>query len=104
MTPQARPQAGQKKQPMNNRPVHVVRFGAIKAAVWLNQTASGPIHNVTLARSYKDGEEWRESGSFGPDDLLAAAKALDQAHTWIFEQRQRERSTSAETPASETVS
>lgn len=83
-------QQNKQKQKMNNRPVHVVRYGAIKAAVWLNQTASGPIHNVTLSRSYKDGEEWRETGSFGPDDLLPAAKALDQAHTWIFEQRHSE--------------
>lgn len=86
------------RQHMNNKPVHVVRFGAIKAAVWLNQTAVGPIHNVTLARSYKDGEEWHESGSFGADDLLVAAKALDQAHTWIVEQRQAQRSSAAQAP------
>jgi hypothetical protein len=85
-------QQNKQRQKMNNRPVHVVRFGAVKAAVWLNQTASGPIHNVTLSRSYKDGDEWRETGSFGADDLLAAAKALDQAHTWIFEQRYSEKS------------
>lgn len=79
------------KSSASNRPVHVVRFGAIKAAVWLNQTANGPMHNVTLTRSYKDGEEWKEATSFGADDLLPAAKALDSAHTWIFAQRTRAR-------------
>lgn len=80
---------GTTKPAGNNRPVHVERFGAVKAAVWLNQTSVGPIHNVTVTRTYKEADEWRESGSFGFDDLLTLAKALDRAHSWISEQRQR---------------
>ncbi|MFN0133125.1 MAG: hypothetical protein ACKVW3_11460 [Phycisphaerales bacterium] len=73
------------------RPVHVVRFGGIKAAVWLNQTSAGPIHNVTVSRSYKDADDqWKESQSFGYDDLLLLAKALDASHSWIHEARTRE--------------
>jgi hypothetical protein len=79
------------QQKTNNKPVHVVRYGAIKAAVWLNQTSAGPMHNVTISRTYKDGEDWKESGSFGADDLLSAAKAFDEAHTWIFAERERSR-------------
>lgn len=92
-----------KPKKMNNKPVHVVRYGAIKAAVWCNQTANGSMHNVTLTRSYKDGEEWKESASFGADDLLAAAKALSEAHTWIFGERYRAREESgpAESPNGE---
>ena len=71
------------------RPVHVVRFGSIKAAVWLNQTSAGPMYNVTVSRSYKDGDQWKESSSFGMDDLLPLAKALDNAHSWIHEARQQ---------------
>ncbi|MCZ7665666.1 MAG: hypothetical protein M5U22_23260 [Thermoleophilia bacterium] len=78
---------GQKQS--SNRPVHTVRFGALKAAVWLNDTSVGPIHNVTVTRSYKDGDTWKDSGSFGYDDLLPLAKALNAAHSWINEQRQR---------------
>ncbi|MCC6426036.1 MAG: hypothetical protein WAZ94_07305 [Phycisphaerales bacterium] len=74
-----------------NKPVHVVRYGSIKAAVWLNQTSAGPMHNVTISRTYKDGDDWKESGSFGADDLLSASKALDAAHTWIFAERERSR-------------
>ena len=73
----------------SKRPVHTVRFGAIKAAVWLNETSVGPIHNVTVSRSYRDGETWKDTGSFGYDDLLLLAKALNSAHSWINEQRQR---------------
>lgn len=75
---------------VKNRPVKVIRYGAIKAAVWLNQTSAGPIHNVSVSRSYKDGDTWKESTSFGFDDLLVLAKALTEAHTWIHEQRQTE--------------
>jgi hypothetical protein len=85
------------KQKTSNRPVHVVRYGAIKAAVWLNQTASGPMHNVTLSRTYKDGDDWKESGSFGADDLLPASKALSEAHTWIFAERDRARDSQDQT-------
>lgn len=75
---------------VKNRPVKVIRYGSIKAAVWLNQTSAGPIHNVSVSRSYKDGDTWKESSSFGFDDLLVLAKALTEAHTWIHEQRQSE--------------
>lgn len=70
------------------RPVHEVRFGTIKAAVWENQNQNGTWHSVTLSRSYKDGEDWRHTDSFNKDDLLLVAKAADLAHTWICDQRQ----------------
>ncbi len=71
-----------------NPPVHTIRFGAVKAAVWENQTQHGPMFNVTVTRSYRDDDgDWQESSSFGESDLLLLAKALDQAHSWIHEHR-----------------
>lgn len=70
------------------RPVHEVRFGNVKAAVWENRNQNGTWHSVSLSRSYKDGDAWRNVDSFGKDDLLLVAKAADLAHTWICEQRQ----------------
>ncbi len=67
------------------QPVHDVRIGAVKATIWENETTSGTRHNVTLSRLYKDGEEWKQTESFGRDDLLLVAKVVDQAHSWIFE-------------------
>jgi len=66
-----------------NRPAHTVRHRNIKATVWKNQTERGPMYNVTVTRSYRDGEEWRDTNSFGFDDLMTVAKALFDAHTWI---------------------
>lgn len=75
-----------KPKEAKNRPVHEVRFGRIRAAIWQNETENGPRHNVTITRLYKDGNDWKDSTSFGRDDLPLVAKVCDQAHTWIFEQ------------------
>lgn len=68
-----------------NRPVHEVRLGRIKAAIWENETQNGPRHNVKVTRLYKDGNTWKDSDSFGRDDLLVVAKVFDLAHSWIFQ-------------------
>ncbi len=68
------------------KPVHEVRIGSIKAAIWANDTEKGVRHNVTFQRLYKDGDEWKSSDSFGRDDLLLVAKVANMAHTWIYEQ------------------
>lgn len=67
------------------QPAHEIRMGAIKATIWENQTQTGTRHNVTVSRIYKDGEEWKQTESFGRDDLQLLAKVIDRAHTWIFE-------------------
>jgi len=67
-------------------PVHEVRFGRIKAAVWENSTENGVRHNVTISRIYKDGDKWKDSNSFGRDDLPLVMKVADIAHDWIFTQ------------------
>jgi hypothetical protein len=41
------------------------------------------------ARSYKQGEEWKQSDNFGKDDILPLCKLLDQAHSWILNQLQQ---------------
>ena len=68
------------------QPAHEIRMGAIKATIWENQTQTGTRHNVTVSRIYKDGDDWKQTDSFGRDDLQLLAKVIDQAHTWIFQQ------------------
>lgn len=86
--PKAEPQ---KPQPQPQRPVHEVRLGRVKAAVWGNETEHGLRYSVTVARVYKDGQgKWQTSDGFGRDDLLLLAKVLDRAHTWICEASQPE--------------
>lgn len=65
------------------RPVQEIRMGRIRAAIWENETTNGTRFNVTVSRIYKDGDTWKDSSSFGRDDLLIVAKVLDRCHTWI---------------------
>ena len=65
-----------------NKPVHEIRMGRIKAAVWENETQTGTRHYVTLQRIYKDdSNNWQTSDSFGRDDLPLVAKVVDRAAT-----------------------
>ena len=68
-----------------NQPVHEVRLGGIKAAIWQNQTEAGVRYNVTFERLYHQEGEWRSTTSFGRDDLLLLGKVADRAHSWIIE-------------------
>ena len=70
-----------------NKPIHEVRLGHIKAAVWKNETETGVHYNATFSRIYKDGDSWKSTDSFGRDDLLPLAKVADQVHTWIHAQQ-----------------
>ena len=59
---------------------------ALKLLFGKNETEKGIRHNVTVNRTYKDGEQWKSTTSFGRDDLLLIAKACDLAHSWIYDQ------------------
>ncbi len=76
--------------PNKTKPIHEVRLGCIKAAVWKNETEAGVRYNATFTRLYKNGDQWASTESFGRDDLLTLAKVADQTHTWICAQTQEE--------------
>ncbi len=67
------------------KPVHEVRLGRIKAAIWANESERGTRYNVTVSRIYKDGDEWKSSESFGRDDIPLVIKALDRAHDFMLD-------------------
>lgn len=56
-----------------------------RAAIWQDETENGMRHNVTISRLYKDGDDWKDSTSFGRNDLPLVVTVSDQAHSWIFE-------------------
>ena len=74
---------------MAQKPVHELRLGRVKATIWANQiqTDTGPAtrHNVRLTRLYKEDNAWKETNSFGRDELPLIAKVADRAHSWIYE-------------------
>lgn len=67
-----------------NTPVHTVRFGAVRASIWLNEVDGRTYYNVTTSRLYKGADgTWYATHSFGFNNLLALAKCLDWAHSYI---------------------
>lgn len=72
---------------MANQPAHTIRSGAIKVTIWRNEGEKGPWYSATPSRSYKQGDSWKDSDSFGEDDLLTVSKLLDMAHSWIMDQQ-----------------
>ena len=81
-------------------PVKTLRLGRIKAAVWENGGDERAFFNVTFARTYLDEEKrFRDSDSFGRDDLLLLAKLADHAHTFICERQASQRSEEQPDPA-----
>ena len=69
---------------MSKQPAQTIRYGLIKATVWSNKTKVGDRYSVSVVRLYKNGDTWSESSRFGRDDLLLVAKAMDDAHSWIY--------------------
>ena len=70
---------------MKTKPINEVRIGNIKAAIWQNKVGESTRHNVTFARIYKDGEQWKNSDSFGRDDLPRLILAAQKAYESLFQ-------------------
>jgi len=87
-----------------NRPVHEIRHRRVRATIWRNETAKGPMYNVTISRSYRDeAGEWHDTGSFGYDELTIVAKLMYDAHSWITAVRAKESITSRPASAKQPI-
>lgn len=85
---------------MTNSPAHKIRIGNVSAIIWRNPHEKGAWYSLQISRSYKNGDdEWRNTDALGFDDILTAAKLLDQAHTWIAQQMESDRKSRKESVA-----
>jgi len=71
-----------------SQPAHKIRIGSLQVTIWRNHGDNGNWYSCIPSRAYKQEDVWNETDSLGFDDLLAMAKLLDLAHTWIVQQRQ----------------
>ncbi len=71
-----------------SQPAHKIRIGTLQVTIWRNHGEKGTWYSVNPSRGYKADEGWRETDSLGFDDLLAMAKLLDLAHSWVMHQQQ----------------
>lgn len=72
------------------QPVYRIRYGAVKAAVWANNSLSGYFFHSTFKRAFKHADgTWGESDSFDDRDLPSLSKAALDLHTWIHAAKER---------------
>lgn len=70
-----------KKTKQQQRPVETIRDGAIKAAIWKNESEKGAFFSVTVARTYADeAGALHDSDSFSGTQLLQLARVLGKAY------------------------
>ena len=71
------------------KPVKSFRLRGISASVFENTAKTKDrevtFHKVSLQRTYRDGDEWKNTTSFGRDDLPIARLLLEQAWQFILE-------------------
>ncbi len=69
-----------------NKPVHEIKQGRIRAAIWINEGKNGTRHTVTLQRLYKQEGTWKRATSFYADDVPLLTQVLAEAQGWISSQ------------------
>ena len=68
----------------NNKPANTLRCGNIKATIWENVSEKGPFFATTFTRPSKNqSAQWRNSTSFGLNDLEALLTVAREAKDWI---------------------
>lgn len=72
-----------------SKPVHTIRLRGISASIFANvaKTDNGDrtFYKVSLTRSYKDGDDWKNTSSFGRDDLPIVTLVTQRAYEWILD-------------------
>jgi hypothetical protein len=69
-----------------NKPAHEIRIGGLRATIWKNATENGARFNTTFERTYRDGEVWKSTDSFGRDDLLTLGFLAQACFAWVSQQ------------------
>lgn len=80
----------------DNKPVETINYGAVRAAIWQNDTAKGRFYDISFERLYRKDDAWEISRDFRARDLLLLAKVAMDAHTWAYTQMQKDRLESRE--------
>jgi len=73
------------------QPEKSFRMGLVSASVFANEYETADRkkktrRNVVIQRSYKDGDEWKQTNSFGLGDLPAAVRVLELAQSYVESQ------------------
>ena len=69
------------------KPVKVVRAGGVRAAVWENTVNRDgkeiPVFSVQIDRTYKDGDQFKQTSRFNLQDLPKVALVAGKAYEFL---------------------
>ena len=69
---------------MTGQPEKRFNVGLVKATVWKNTSKTGDeFKTVSLNRSYQKDGEWKNTNSFGVNDIDKAIQVLEQARDYV---------------------
>lgn len=80
----------------SRKPIQQYRDGAIRAAIWANASEKGTFYSVTITRTFKEGEKYKDSASFSGVELLRVSRIAALAYDYILAKR-AENNTDADT-------
>jgi hypothetical protein len=70
---------------LKQKPIHEVRLGRVRAAVWENASEKRSWRKVTFSRLFKDkSNQWQDTNSFAKEDLLFLAEVARQAAVILY--------------------
>jgi hypothetical protein len=61
------------------QPAKQFRLGFVTATVWLNAKH----YNTVLSKTYRDGDEWKNTDQLSSGDLMNAVRLLQRAEDYI---------------------
>lgn len=72
---------------MSNQPVKKFRIGYLTVNIWENEGQGDRTwYSVDIQRTFKDGDDLRNTSALNHADLLPAAHLLTKANAWIMDQ------------------
>lgn len=67
-------------------PTFKLKDRGLLVTVWANQNKEDQtFYSTTLIKSYKDGDDWKETNSMSEGDLLRASRLLQKAYDNILD-------------------
>lgn len=65
-------------------PEKTIKVGGIQLAVWSNETPKGNFQSITIDKSYKDGNDWKKTKSFKPNDLVKLQLGISKVLEYLY--------------------
>lgn len=76
----------------NQKPMITLRDGALKAALWRNQSDNGTHYSVQFTKIYTTGDKQvKDTHSFSQSDLLRLSHMAHKAYDLISEYREQDK-------------